>query len=68
MRIESNPHIRIYKNVHYQCDSCGRGNMIFTGASFPISSPLYEHICSNCGARQNFSLRYPTETYEERKA
>jgi hypothetical protein len=41
---------------------------MFTGASFPISSPLYEHICSNCGVRQNFSIRYPTETYEERKA
>jgi hypothetical protein len=56
--------------VRYLCDKCRIGFMEFTGATFLLSVPLYEHKCDfkDCGYQKNFYEKYPYIKYVEDKS
>lgn len=54
--------------VNYQCDKCGKGNMVFIAGSPCLlsSPPKYLHTCNNKECREvaNFTHTYPYTTTE----
>ncbi len=51
----------------YICDSCWKGEMIPTNEILLSYPPQYPHVCSSCGARQNFREQYPVLRWKEAK-
>lgn len=46
--------------VRYVCDTCGKGEMRFSGIERFTNPPIYQHVCSDCGARADLFVQYPT--------
>ena len=44
------------KQVDERCPICNKGFMRPTGI---VLNSSYEHICTNCGYKQFYSIRYP---------
>lgn len=51
--------------VKYICDSCGEGEMIYTGDIIFSDPPKFKHTCSNCDINQNYSEKYPLVRYQD---
>ena len=42
-----------------KCPICNSGWMRPTGIVVPNNPPQFEHRCTNCNYKQNYSVRYP---------
>lgn len=59
--------------VDYICDECGKGYYRYTSPELSDTVNLvhvvrtgpkeFEHVCTNCGHKQNFVELYPTTRY-----
>ena len=47
------------------CDTCKEGVVKYTGVSFPMFPPQYQHKCVVCDKVHNFNLIYPRIIQEE---
>lgn len=52
-------------HVDMKCDKCGNGYMRTTGLVLPRNPILYEHKCTYCGCKENYSCAYPTIVTEK---
>lgn len=46
-------------HIDMKCDKCGNGYMRTTGLVLPKNPILYEHKCTYCGCKENYSCAYP---------
>lgn len=47
------------KQIDEPCPNCGQGFMRPNGIVNQTNPPQYEHICTNCGHKQIYLIRYP---------
>jgi len=47
------------KQMDQGCPTCGKGFMRPNGIIHPGSTPMFEHVCTNCGVKQVYNIRYP---------
>jgi len=50
------------KQVDCKCDKCKVGYMRPNGIVYMTNPPQYEHICTSCGYKQSYGVRYPYVT------
>ena len=63
--MEQEKEVKSYQ-INYICDKCGKGKMIATGMSMHCGNySSHEHICDECGVRENLDKKYPAIRYEE---
>lgn len=51
--------------IDYQCDECGKGVMRWTGMVLTSMPAQFPHGCTECSARGNYLVRYPSTEYRE---
>lgn len=51
---------------HMPCE-CGKGELIATGTAITAGYTAYEHLCIQCGKREDFHYSYPRLVYTEDK-
>ena len=42
-----------------RCPACSQGWMRPDGIVKPGTVPMFEHVCSACGYKQDYGMRYP---------
>ena len=51
--------------INMRCDKCGKGYMQPIGNIVLATYPLqYPHECSECGHREDYTVKYPYSSYE----
>ena len=50
--------------VDEKCPVCQQGYMRPTGIILTSQPPLFEHKCTNCNYKQNYTVRYPYIVHE----
>ena len=64
MKVEKTPMKTV--RVRAYCNDC-EGEMEYTGTTFTVHPPLYEHKCSSCGKKENSHNLYPDVVFEDIK-
>lgn len=45
--------------VDEKCQNCGQGWMRPNGIVLTTNPPQFQHTCTNCGHKQNYTVKYP---------
>ena len=62
--MEIKTEVKTYR-VSYQCDKCGKGEMLQIGRFLMSDPPKFEHKCNKCGGIQIFTgKQYPVTICE----